>query len=113
RSDLKPNADPTEHPSYRLFLRRFGRFQRARRTETMLIFAIIVLLCVVSAVSTDFLPSRVAGGVPRIGEYFGKLFSIEPTRGADPVGVLSVHHLFGDAKQPQSIAYWFYRIDVY
>jgi phosphonate transport system permease protein len=53
------------------------------------------------------------GGLPRIGEYFGKLLSIEPTRGADPVPVLAFGHMFGGAKEPQSIAYWFYRIDVY
>jgi len=33
--------------------------------------------------------------VPRIGEYFSKLFSIEPTRGAEPVAVLAWAHLFG------------------
>ena len=51
--------------------------------------------------------------MPRIGEYFGKLFSIEPRERADPVAVLAWPHLFGGVKQPQSIAYWFYRINVY
>jgi len=103
----------TDDPAYRLFQQRFGSLQRSRRTETLLTFAIIVLVFIVSAAWTDFVPSRIANGVPRIGEYFGKLLSIEPTRGADPVAVLSLSHLFGAVKQPQSLAYWFYRIDVY
>jgi phosphonate transport system permease protein len=55
----------------------------------------------------------VVEGLPRIGEYFGKLLTIEPTRGADPISVLAWGHLFGGVKEPQSFAYWFYRIDVY
>nr|WP_294514067.1 phosphonate ABC transporter, permease protein PhnE [uncultured Rhodopila sp.] len=102
-----------DDPAWRLFEQRFGALRRARQTETLLTFAAIVLLFVAAAVWTDFLPDKVADGVPRIGEYFGKLFTIEPTRGAEPVGVLSLSHLFGGVKQPQSVAYWFYRIDVY
>ena len=86
---------------------------QSRQAETVLTFVVIVLLCVVSAAWTDFLPGRVADGLPRIGEYFGKLFSVEPSRGADPVAVLALPHLFGGVKQPQSIAYWFYRIGIY
>ena len=52
-------------------------------------------------------------GCRRIGEYFVKLFSVVPERGADPVPVLSLSHLFGGVKQPQSLAYWFYRIGTY
>jgi phosphonate transport system permease protein len=103
------------HPdaAVRLFQQRFGRLRRARQTETLLTITIIVLLFVVSSVWTDFSPATVADGLPRIGQYFEKLFSIEPTRGADPVPVLAWGHLFGGVKQPQSFAYWFYRIDVY
>ena len=79
----------------------------------MLTVAIIGLLFLVSAVWTDFSLARIADGVPRIGEYFGKLLSIEPTRGAEPVPVLAWEHLLGGVKQPRSLAYWFYRIDVY
>jgi phosphonate transport system permease protein len=106
-------ADPTNDPAWRLFQRRFGTLRRARRTETLLGVAIAILLFLVAAAWTDFLPNRIAAGLPRIGEYFGKLFSIEPTRGAEPVAVLAWAHLFGSVRQPQSIAYWFYRIDVY
>jgi phosphonate transport system permease protein len=72
-----------------------------------------VLLFVVSAVWTDFSPARVLEGVPRIGEYFGKLFSIQPDPNAPPVAVLAWPHLFGGVKEPQSVAYWFYRFNVY
>jgi phosphonate transport system permease protein len=105
--------NPVDDPAYRHFLQRFGALRRARQTETLLTFAAVVLLFVVAAVWTDFLPATIADGLPRIGEYFGKLFSIEPGRSTQPIPVLSLTHLFGGVKQPQSIAYWFYRIDVY
>jgi phosphonate transport system permease protein len=103
----------TDDPACRLFRQRFGALQRARRRETALTVIVIVLLFAVAAVWTDFSPGRIAQGIPRIGEYFGKLLSIEPSRGAEPVPVLAWAHLFGGAREPQSVAYWFYRIDVY
>jgi phosphonate transport system permease protein len=105
--------DPTSDAAYRLFVKRFGALRRARQTEALLTAAAVVLIFVVAAVWTDFSPEKIANGIPRIGEYFGKLFSIEPKRNAAPVAVLALPHLFGGVKEPQSIAYWFYRIDVY
>nr|WP_294545897.1 phosphonate ABC transporter, permease protein PhnE [uncultured Rhodopila sp.] len=105
--------DPVDDPAYRLFQQRFGALRRARQTETLLTFTAVTLLFVVAAVWTNFLPETIADGLPRIGEYFGKLFSIEPGRSTRAIPVLSLAHLFGGVKQPQSIAYWFYRIDVY
>jgi phosphonate transport system permease protein len=106
-------ASPTEDPSYRLFQQRFGALRRARQTESLLTFAAVILLFLIAATWTDFSPQQVAAGIPRIGEYFGKLFSIEPNPRAGPIAVLSWSHLFGGIKQPQSLAYWFYRINVY
>ena len=106
-------TDHTADHSWRLFQERFGALHRARRTETQLTVAIIILLIIVSAVWTDFSPAKILEGAPKIGEYFDKLFSIEPKRGAEPVPVLAWAHLFGGVKEPQSVAYWFYRIDVY
>ena len=106
-------TDPTNDPSYRLFQQRFGALRRARIAETWLTITVIVLLFIVSAVWTDFSPEKIAAGIPRIGEYFGKLFSIEPKRGAPPISVLAWPHVFGGVKEPQSILYWFYRIDIY
>ena len=92
---------------------RYAELRRARRTETVLVTAIFCLLVLVSVVSTEFYPSQLIAGVPKIGEYFGKLFSVVPQRGAEPVPVLAFSHLFGGAKVPQSIAYWFYRFGTY
>jgi phosphonate transport system permease protein len=104
---------PTRDPAYRLFEQRFGALRRARRTESLLTVAAVILLFVVAAASTDFSPEQIAGGIPRIGEYFGKLFSIEPKGGTGPVAVLALRHVFGGVREPQSIAYWFYRIGTY
>ncbi len=48
------------------------------RLSRLLTVGSSLLLFVIAAVWTDFSPRRVAEGLPRIGEYFGKLFSIEP-----------------------------------
>jgi phosphonate transport system permease protein len=103
----------TADPAWQLFERRFGALRRARRTESALVFLILLLLIVVSAVWTDFSPAKVVEGVPRIGEYFDKLFSIQPSQSKPPVAVLAWGHLLGGTRQPQSIAYWFYRLNVY
>jgi phosphonate transport system permease protein len=105
--------DATDRPAYRLFATRYADHRRARRNETLLSVTILVLLVLISVVDTEFYPLRVLAGLPRIGEYFGKLFSVVPQRGAEPVPVLALGHLFGGVKQPQSIAYWFYRIGTY
>ena len=103
------SADPT----WQAFQQRFGALRRARRLESLLFFAILALSILVSAVWTEFSPAKILEGVPRIGEYFGKMFTIQPERGAPPIGVLTWGHLLGGVKEPQSLAYWFYRIDVY
>jgi phosphonate transport system permease protein len=103
----------TADPIWRLFEQRFGPLRRARRTESLLIFGVVVLLFIVSAVWTDFSPARILEGLPRIGEYFGKLFSIQPNQNAPPEAVLTWPHVFGGVREPQSIAYWFYRFNVY
>jgi phosphonate transport system permease protein len=108
-ADSVTSADPT----WQLFQQRFGALRRARRIESLLIFVILMLLFAVSAVWTDFSPTRIMEGVPRIGEYFGKLFSIQPSQSSPPMVVLAWPHVFGGVKEPQSIAYWFYRFNVY
>ncbi len=100
-------------PAWQVFEQRFGALRRARRTETTLIFVILMLMFAVSAIWTNFSPAQIAAGVPRIGEYFGKLFSIQPDQNAPPIAVLAWPHIFGGVKEPQSIAYWFYRFNVY
>ena len=104
---------PTDDPAYRLFVQRFGALRRSRQMESALTVAAAVLLFVVAAAWTDFSPEQIAAGLPRIGEYFGKLFSIQPRGAANPEAVLALGHLFGGMREPQSIAYWFYRIGTY
>ena len=106
-------ASPTEDLVWRRFQQRFGPLRRARQIETGLTFAVVLLLFLVAAAGTDFSPEKLLQGAPRIGEYFGKLCSIEPRGSTTPISVLALPHLFGGVKQPQSIAYWFYRIDIY
>jgi phosphonate transport system permease protein len=106
-------SEATDHPAYRAFAARSLEQRRSRRTETLLGIIILALLVLVAIVDTEFYPSRVITGLPKLGEYFGKLFSVVPQRGADPVPVLAFPHLFGDVKEPQSLAYWFYRIGTY
>ncbi len=105
--------DITKEPAYRAFMVRYAELRRSRRSETILVTTIFCLLVLISVVSTEFYPGKLATGLPKIGEYFGKLFSVVPTRGAEPVPVLSPAHLFGGVKEPQSIAYWFYRFGTY
>ncbi len=93
-------ANPVDDPAYRLFQQRFGALRRARQTESLLTFAAVLLLFCVAAVWTDFSPEQIAAGLPRIGEYFGKLFSIEPDPRTGPISVLAWGHLFGGVKQP-------------
>jgi phosphonate transport system permease protein len=105
--------DPTDDPTYRLFRQRFGALRRSRQTESLLTVAAVLLLFMIAAAWTDLSPGKIADGIPRIGEYFGKLFSIEPKGSSGPIGVLALPHLLGGVKEPQSVAYWFYRIGTY
>src|ERR1700722_612817 len=63
-------SDATDHPAYRLFAARYAELRRGRRTETLLTIAIVGLLVLVSIADTEFYPSHILAGIPRIGEYF-------------------------------------------
>ncbi len=102
-----------EQVSLDTFETRFAALRRKRRMETLLGVAIFVLLVACAVVDTEFYPSTLLAGVPKIGEYFDKLFSVAPGRGQPRVAVLAWAHLFGGVDVPQSIAYWFYRAGTY
>ncbi len=106
-------SDAADAPVYRQFAARYAALRRTRRIGTAIGVVILALLVVVAAGDTEFYPSRIIEGAPRIGEYFGKLFTIVPQRGGEPVAVLAPSHLFGGVREPQSVAYWFYRFNVY
>ncbi len=100
-------------PAYRLFLRQSARLRRERATESALTVAAIILLFVICAIWTGFSPAELVDGLPRIGQYFGKLFSIAPDASGVRIPVLAGPHLFGGVREPQSFAYWFYRLGTY
>lgn len=113
-NDVTPSPTAWERdPSYRLFLTRYTELRWRKRMETVLTATVLALLVLISVVFTEFYPNRLLTGAPRVGEYFGKLFSVVPQTGAEPVPVLAWGHLFGGVKEPQSVAYWFYRIGTY
>ena len=99
--------------SLQTFETRYAELRRKRRTTTLLGIAIFVLLVLVSVEDTAFTPASVLAGIPKVGEYFDKLFSVAPGRGQPRIAVLALPHVFGGIDQPQSVAYWFYRIPVY
>ncbi len=96
-----------------LFETRYAALRRKRRTTTLLGAAIFVLLVLCAIFDTEFYPSKLLAGIPKIGEYFDKLFSVAPARGQPRVAVLAWDHLFGGIDEAQSVAYWFYRFGTY
>lgn len=102
-----------EQVSFETFETRFAALRRKRRMETLLGVTIFVLLVICAVVDTEFYPSTLLAGVPKIGEYFDKLFSVAPGRGQPRVAVLAWGHIFGGVNVPQSIAFWFYRAGTY
>lgn len=97
----------------RTFETRFAALARRRRTETLIGVSVAALLVLASVVDTEFYPSKLLAGLPKIGEYIDRLFSVSPGKGQDRIAVLAWGHVFGGVDQPQSIAYWFYRIRIY
>ena len=74
--------------------------RRQRRLATLLGLAILAGCLLVSAWISEFYPSSLIAGAPRVGEYFAKIM---PS--------LQWQHLFGGIKTEGSLAYWFYRAD--
>ena len=80
-------------------------FQTRRRSRFVAgfgyggLFALAVLL---SAIVSDLSPTALANGIPRVGEYLGKLLPVlKPTA------------LFAGTETEGSIAYWMYRLDAW
>ncbi|RVT98974.1 phosphonate ABC transporter, permease protein PhnE [Rhodovarius crocodyli] len=77
------------------------RAQRAERRRASVVALAILAVCLVAAAwVSEFYPSTLIAGVPRIGEYFHR---IAPT--------LDWRHLFGGVDTDGSLAAWFYRLD--
>ncbi len=78
------------------FLRRAG----SRRLATVAGFALLGAALLASAWVSEAWPSSIAAGLPRVGEYFGKL-----------VPDLRWDALLAGPRTEGSIAFWFYRLD--
>jgi phosphonate transport system permease protein len=61
--------------------------------------ATLIAALLVSARISEAYPEALIGGLPRVGEYFGKL-----------APALQFHELLSDSSTEGSIAYWFYRL---
>lgn len=78
----------------------FHARRRARRLSALAIAAALLAAVIVSGRVAEAWPSALADGLPRVGEYFGKL--VPPLHWAV---------LFANADTEGAIAWWFYRID--
>lgn len=76
--------------------------RRRRRRATLATFAILAAAFVTSAWIAEFYPARLAAGLPRVGDYFARL-----------IPDLRWNELLAGPRTEGSIAYWFYRIDVW
>jgi phosphonate transport system permease protein len=80
----------------------FRELRRQRRVTTLIGAAILAGCLLLAAWTSEFYPSSLAAGVPRIGEYFSR---IAPS--------LEWSKLFASVDEEGSLAFWFYRLDAW
>ncbi len=80
----------------------FRELRRQRRTTTVIGLTILAACLLLAARISEFYPSSLAAGVPRIGEYFAR---ITPS--------LEWAKLFAGVDTEGSLAFWFYRLDAW
>lgn len=81
------------------------QFRARRRTRRFIMLAWIAALVAATLLSawvSEVSPATLLSGMPRAGEYVGKL-----------IPHLQWRHLFGGSQTEGSLAYWFYRIDIW
>ena len=76
------------------------RRRNTRRLATLGYLIAVAICLIVSALVSEAYPAALWAGLPRVGEYFGK---ITPT--------LHWATLFGSTSTKGALAYWFYRVD--
>src|ERR1700734_2254867 len=76
--------------------------RRARGQTTLAWVATLLSALAVSAWMSDVSPAALLAGLPRAGQYFARL-----------VPHLQWRHLLNGPQTEGSIAYWFYRIDIW
>ncbi len=80
----------------------FRDLRRQRRVTTMIGLGVLAACLLLAAWTSEFYPSSLAAGVPRIGEYFSR---IAPS--------LEWSKLFASVETEGSLAFWFYRLDTW
>jgi phosphonate transport system permease protein len=85
-----------------LFERQRAELQRQRLIQTALFGGAFLVTLLWAAITSGFVPQTVLSGLPRIGEYFSRLLPH-----------LEARNLFAGSGTEGSIAYWFFKIDVW
>ncbi|MDJ0389394.1 phosphonate ABC transporter, permease protein PhnE [Roseomonas sp. E05] len=78
----------------------YQALRRRRRRATLVGLAVLAVAFLAAARISEFYPSSLAAGLPRIGEYFHRIL---PT--------LQWDALFAGTKTEGSLAFWLYRLD--
>ncbi|WP_235035602.1 phosphonate ABC transporter, permease protein PhnE [Roseomonas sp. 18066] len=78
----------------------YQALRRQRRNQTLLGLAVLAAALLLAARISEFYPSSLLAGLPRIGEYFAKVL---PS--------LTWQNLLADWETEGSLAFWFYRLD--
>lgn len=84
------------------FERHFGELSAQRQRRTLILGALFVVALIVSLDVSNFLPEKLANGLPRIGDYI-----------YDTLPVLRPYLLFADIKTEGSVAYWYFNLPKY
>jgi phosphonate transport system permease protein len=84
------------------FERQYRRRRRARGLATLAWSTALLLALLVSAWMSEVSPAALFAGLPRAGQYFVRLLPD-----------LQWRHLFGGPQTEGSVAFWFYRIDIW
>lgn len=93
---------PTLSPGVSIQEAAFRELRRQRRVTTLIGAGILAACLLLAAWTSEFYPSSLAAGVPRIGEYFSR---IAPS--------LEWGKLFANVDTEGSLAFWFYRLDAW
>jgi len=80
----------------------FLDLRRQRRMATLIGLVVLAACLLLAAWTSEFYPSSLIAGVPRIGEYFSR---IAPS--------LEWSNLFASVETEGSLAFWFYRLDAW
>jgi phosphonate transport system permease protein len=84
------------------FERHYEEIRQQRQRRTLILGALFLIALFVSFDVANFLPEKLANGLPRIGDYF---YAVLP--------VLDPANLFADTRTEGSFAYWYFNLPKY